>query len=323
MKLHEQQIKILFIGLLFIYFNSSSQNVDPLKAQIITSDINNFWKAFEMSKPDFKPKPFDEIYLSHGSKGVRGFTRGRIQNAEHLASVVKSYQKYYGSIKLTKDSIPNLELVLDQEIKGSFIKLKEIYPQAIFPPIYIVVGALNSAGTTSKKGIIIGSEMFGISPQTDLSEINKNVRLKAVLKRVSDKPHVVAHELIHIQQHGNILSYLTYNLLELSIREGSADFLGEMFSGKHVNQHVHDFANPMEEKLWREFQTKMYGKSFKGWLYSSSEGRPNDLGYWVGYKITKAFYDQSVDKKKAIYEILNVKNYNEFLKRSGYANKFN
>lgn len=44
--------------------------------------------------------------------------------------------------------------------------------------------------------------------------------------------------------------------------------------------------------------------------------RPSDLGYWVGYQICKAFFDQATDKKKAVYDMLNIRNYQAFLTES-------
>jgi hypothetical protein len=307
---------ICALGLIFLLDGCSGQNTDPDAAQIYTSDLDNFWKALDLSKPNFEHKIFDEYYISPGSKGIKGFTKGRIQNAQHLAKVVKAHQKYYGSIRNSTDSIAGMAL----QIKQSFTRLKEFYPEAIFPPVYFVIGALNSGGTTSKDGIVIGCEMYGVSSQTDMSEVNNNKWLQTVLKPVGDIPHIVAHELIHIQQHSSVFSMgRSSSLLEQSIREGSADFLSELISGKHINQHIHDFADPKEKELWNEFKDKMNGKDYDGWLYSPSEDRPNDLGYWIGYKITKSYYSKIDDKKKAIHEILNIKNFNDFLKKSGYA----
>jgi uncharacterized protein YjaZ len=147
--------------------------------------------------------------------------------------------------------------------------------------------------------------------------LDRRTWLKAVLKPVNKLPHLVVHELIHFQQRG-----IGITLRGASIKEGSADFLAELISGSHANQHIHDYANPREEELWREFKKRMKGISRKGWLYSSNEGRPNDLGYWMGYKIVKAYYDQEEDKEKAIRTIIRTRNYKKLLRRSGYAKKF-
>jgi uncharacterized protein YjaZ len=57
------------------------------------------------------------------------------------------------------------------------------------------------------------------------------------------------------------------------------------------------------------------------WLYNggSIEDRPADLGYTVGYLITKSYYEQHPDKKQAVYELLNANDLTEIVKNSSYA----
>ncbi|MBL7834561.1 MAG: hypothetical protein JNK18_11435 [Cyclobacteriaceae bacterium] len=288
-----------------------AQNRDPLKTEIITSDIDNFWIAFETAKPDFNPEVFQTLYLDKGSNGIKGFTPGRIRNAENLAKRVKGRIKYYSSIKPSTDKIPGMK----DDIRKSLVKLKELYPEAIFPPVYFVIGTMSSGGTSSDDGLIIGAEMYGMTPETPKDELNE--WLLSVLKPVEEVPHIVAHELIHFQQ-----TYDGGTLLQACLKEGSADFITELISGKHINGHVHDFANPKEKELWLEFKEKMFEKNYDGWLYSAAPGRPNDLGYWMGYKITKAYYEKANDKKQAIRDILTIKDEKRFLKESGYEEKF-
>ncbi len=291
--------------------SAMAQNKNPLKAEIITSDLDNFWVAFEASRPDFKPAVLQREYLDKGSNGVKGFTKGRIRDAAYLSKVIAAHARYYQSVRPSTERIAGMRDAIQQ----SLIKLKGLYPQASFPPIYFVMGALSSGGTTSDDGIIIGAEMYGLTPETPMEELND--WLKAVVKPVDEVPHIVAHELVHIQQ-----KYDGGSLLAASIKEGGADFIAELISGKHINQHVHDFANPREKELWLEFKARMNQKDYTGWLYSATEGRPNDLGYWMGYKITKAYYDRMPDKQKAIDDILNIKNFGKFLEQSQYAAKF-
>jgi hypothetical protein len=40
------------------------------------------------------------------------------------------------------------------------------------------------------------------------------------------------------------------------------------------------------------------------------------------YKIAKTYYDRAADKKQAIRDILEIKDYDAFLAKSGYAEKF-
>jgi hypothetical protein len=288
-----------------------AQNRDPKATEIVTEDLDRFWLALEKAGPNVDPNMLEEHYIKPGSKGVKGFMKGRIQNASNLASVIRSHTLYYHSIKPSLDSIKGMK----ESIRESLVKLKMYYPQAIFPPVYFVIGALKSGGTSSKDGLIIGAEMYGRTSNTPLNEMDP--WLQTVLKPVSEVPHLVAHELIHFQQ-----KYDGGTLLAACLKEGSADFLAELISGKHINHQVHEFADPREKELWKEFQSKMNGKDYSGWLYSSSKDRPNDLGYWMGYKITKAYFDSQSDKQQAVKDILQIKDPNQFLEKSGYGKQF-
>jgi uncharacterized protein YjaZ len=90
-------------------------------------------------------------------------------------------------------------------------------------------------------------------------------------------------------------------------------------------QDLHAWANARERQLWDEFQKDMtVAGSIGRWLYGSSgkDGRPVDLGYWMGYKISEAFHKNAADKKQAVRDILIVKDCEAFLKASRYAEKF-
>ena len=41
------------------------------------------------------------------------------------------------------------------------------------------------------------------------------------------------------------------------------------------------------------------------WLYNGTLTQPGDLGYWVGYRIVKSYYDHAHDKRRALREMAN------------------
>lgn len=89
-------------------------------------------------------------------------------------------------------------------------------------------------------------------------------------------------------------------------------------------EETHSWANARERELWDEFQKEMDGKDTSHWLYGSSggNGRPVDLGYWIGCKISEAYFKNAADKKQAVRDMLLIKDCKEFLKASRYAEKF-
>jgi uncharacterized protein YjaZ len=131
-------------------------------------------------------------------------------------------------------------------------------------------------------------------------------------------PYIVAHELIHYQQPSD--SGVT-TLLGRAFREGSADFLGELISGGLINQIQREYGDAHEAELWREFSAAMHGQDVSKWMYQADKAgdRPADLGYYMGYRIAKAYYERAKDKKAAVKRILRETDVEALLRDSGYA----
>jgi uncharacterized protein YjaZ len=281
----------------FSIFSQSSFTNDPLKAEFVTSDIHNFWKAFESFEGNQNNNPFLSQYVSPGSPGILGFMESRIISADSLLSTVKQKKQDYLSIK------ENSYKILDKEkqSRAAFYALKYWYPQAIFPPVYFVIGRFNSGGHSDDQyGLIIGAEKV----------------------HAEDVPFIVAHELVHFQQK----KPKTWDLLAACINEGTAEFLGELISGGGIDQEAFKYGNEHEKELWKEFKGIMDDtEDNHEWLYTPhpKNGRPSDLGYWMGYKIVKYHFDHATDKKQAVKEMLEVTDFHKFLKTTKYGEQFN
>ncbi|MGH9769206.1 MAG: DUF2268 domain-containing putative Zn-dependent protease, partial [Blastocatellia bacterium] len=287
-------------------------------AKLITSDIENFWRAYDLAKQESdaekKISIYDREYLGKGSVGLQDFIKLRINTAKSLAQTVNSQSKYYESARASTLRIAAME----KKIRAHFFALKYLYDEAAFPDVYFLIGKMNSGGTASGRALLIGAEMHAMTPQAPLSELSD--WHKQVIRPVEDIPAIVAHELIHFQQ-----KYpFKVTLLNQSIREGVADFLGEMISGFNLNQHLRAYGDEREKQLWDEFKQEMNGNKYDKWLYngSSVKDRPADLGYYMGYRIAESYYNQAKDKKQAIKDILSIKDFEQFLQASGYQSKF-
>jgi len=273
----------------------------PDSIKFHTEDIERFWKVFDKTSPKFDAKVFQKEYIDSGSVGLKGFLKYRIEDGKHLSKTIKSDVEYYKSIRESSLSIANR----GEMFYECFAKLKNIYSRAVFPDVYFVIGAKNSGGTSFSGGLIIGAEMFGKPTET----FSPNVNIEFI-------DEVVAHELIHFQQNYPI----NKTLLAQCIREGSADFICEIIAGSHSNKIIHEYGNAHTQELWNEFLKAKDKTDWTNWLYySKDKSRPKDLGYFIGYKITEAYYNQADDKTKAIDDILNIVDFNAFLNKSGYS----
>ncbi|HRE52281.1 MAG TPA: hypothetical protein PK339_12720 [Flavitalea sp.] len=179
---------------------------DPDSAKFVTTDIANFWRAYDQFYQDTSKNPFSEKYIDIGSKGVFGFLKYRIVDKEYLKSIVMNKKGDYDNIRQNSFRIVEKE----KQCRSIFYAMKYWYPKAVFPPVYLVVGAFNSGGTANDEGLIIGAEMQ---------------------KNIDNIPYTIAHELIHFQQRKTD----NPTLLVQAIHEGSADFLGELICGYNMN----------------------------------------------------------------------------------------
>ena len=290
---------VMFLGLCF--FQGFPK--DPVDARIVTSDITLFWESFD--RMDQGGNPF-ETYLARGSQGVKDFIPERITSAEWLLEMVQKEKDYFEKIRAS--SFKSRQFV--KQIRASFYALEYWYPKATWPPVYFVIGATTSGGTASKNGMIIGMETYADKavktsygrPALDLDLL----------------PFVVTHEMIHFLQKNQ-----PKTLLDAVLLEGSADFLAEMFAGEKVKlcngPRVYAYGDRHEEKLWQEFKQVMYSEDYGPWLYGQTQaGCPQNLGYWMGYQITQAYFNQARDKRKAVAEIIEMTDSRAFLKASGY-----
>jgi len=271
----------------------------PEAAQMITTDIEHFWNAFDRDSEKNQAMTYERHYLDNGSAGLKSFIKLRIGNANNLARAIYENRAQYERIRTGSQALPSR----GNEIRSYFSRLKALYPKAVFPDVYFLIGRNNSGGTISGKGLLIGVEKY---EDTDII------------------PVVVVHELIHYQQR-YYFKLKSFTLLEQSIKEGSADFICELVTGTHPNRGIYLYGDQHEDELKAEFQQIMdrkWKEGWEGWMYGGAkEGRPNDLGYWMGYQIMKAYYEKAEDKKKAVKEMLTIKDFDKYVRKSGYFEK--
>ena len=291
----------------------------PDDVRLVTSDIGNFWRAYDLSagkNSEEKIVVFEEEYLAKGSPGLKDYVEARIVSAEELVKTIEAMPKYYDSIRESSYRV----LEMTDRIRGYMHTWKSLYADAVFPDVYFVIGRMNNGGTTSQNGLLIGTE---ISCRTDdLPKDELPPLYLKVLRPIEDVPYIVIHELIHTQQKYN---FEGNTLLGHSIMEGAADFLGELASGRHINSFQHEYGRVHETELWEQFSKEMLQEDESNWLYNyfvDSSERPPDLGYYMGYKICESYYEKTDDRKQAVRDILAIKDGPgalRFLQASGYG----
>jgi Predicted Zn-dependent protease (DUF2268) len=289
-------------------------NLSPLQAQIevITSDITNFWMAFDSvqtTSDTTKQKGFiQKLYLDKASLGLKYAIDFQQATASDWLQMANNDKVKLLRIRPFTLSVLSQKVTLDAKLA----RFKTLYPDFKEGNIYFIMGTGVFGGRTTEDKVVIGAEVIA-----------------------NEKPDwavsMVLHEFVHTQQ-----KIANDALLSHSIMEGMADFVAELVNEEdlvvtHPGGYI-DFGNKNEKAVWIEFK-KFMGSSEKNkffdWLYgnkgrSIDEISMRDLGYFVGYKICKAYYAQAADKSKALKDMIEMDFSKEetakaFLIQSGYA----
>jgi hypothetical protein len=295
---------------LLTFFNYSDAQ------KIVTTDINNFWIAYDSIQKNKgnKSEILDNLFLNKKTDGLKAFMEIKKFGKEDYLNAIEKYPNFWNSIR------PNtfIDAKKIKTINTAFKKLGKLYPNNSKGNIYYTIGALKSGGTTNHEDLLLGVEKITGNPNTAVSEFeNENARKMFLFTNPSQLEQVTVHEFIHtFQKNGEI------NVLSKAIKEGSCDFIAELALNKKFTAHYLDYGFKNYEKVKSDFKSEMFSKKQENWFYNSNAKNP-DLGYFVGYVISKKYYENSTDKKAAIKNIIELDFNNEadvlqFLAASDY-----
>jgi hypothetical protein len=193
------------------------------------------------------------------------------------------------------------------EFDKSIARFKMLYPEMKPSRMFFAIGGLNTGGTTTDDMVLIGTEIAAADKNTDATELSD--WLKGVFS-VGDTARIVAlniHEYVHTQQkQGSPL------LLAQCITEGAADFISELATAQKNNNPYMIYGRAHEAELKAKFKAEMYSYAIYNWLYNGGKnGDQADLGYFIGYDICNAYFQQAKNKSQAIRDIIELDYGNE------------
>ncbi|MFT3793185.1 TPR end-of-group domain-containing protein [Flavobacterium sp.] len=278
----------------------------PHNAKFITADLANFYRAFDLAlKDSAKAKTiFRKEYFVKGSDGLQDFFVTKIRDEDQFVKTIFKYKDFYAKARHT--------VLQTTAIKGPVYKnaavFEDLYPQAVFPDVYFLIGKFNSNGTISDNGLLIGTEQMSKTPDTDTS--NWNAWQREWIMDFSHIPVTVAHELVHFNQDG---MKRENSLLCYAMIEGSAEFVAALITGETDGDYT--AFKGREQQIWQDFKNERQQDLYSEWIQASDK-RPRNALYWAGYLISKAYYENASDKKQAIYDLLHIQDYEAFYQKS-------
>jgi hypothetical protein len=100
--------------------------------------------------------------------------------------------------------------------------------------------------------------------------------------------------------------------------EDAAEFTAELISGEVSSYQFKTKPKGDEKEIETAFVSDEDKTDLSKWLYNGTMDKPGDLGYWIGYRIVKSYYQRAVDKREAFLEVLQMSDPKAFVAKSGW-----
>jgi hypothetical protein len=292
--------------LLSCQFGVQAKSSEANVAHIVRyEDVQRFFRVYYEAGKRPTADALQSGYIGPGSAGVRGFVPDRIQSASALAEYIGAHPEIYDAAERCRPKLKRL----DGSASAGITRFKSLYPEAIIPPVWIVIGRNNSGGTSTVDGVILGLEKICGNDGHDDIPFERRVA------------SVIVHEIAHYSQRNTGGS----SLLDAAIKEGGADFVAELATGHTSNEQLKRWTRGKEAGIEKRFRADMSSTDTRQWLYNGlgTAEQPGDLAYWVGYRIAKAYYTKARDKHAAIQRILTGGDAAGLLRDSGWNEQGN
>lgn len=274
----------------------------PAAIDIRTEDVTRFYKLHAATNGHPSVGQIQSDYLDPGTAGLLHLAQVRNVTADSIASAVATQPALYTNAKPCLAALPRIR----DRLGRSFGKLLALYPEAARPPVTILV----SRG----KPFAIAGPGHGV--QVALEAMCSKTAAKYLGANIDDRfVNVIAHEYIHVQQ---APERTKPTVLERALEEGVAEFVGELISAGLGSPAIHAAARGREREIETRFVADQSKTDLSAWFDNTTADDVGQLGYWVGYRIAKAYYRSAPDKRAAIRAMIQQTDAPAFLARSGW-----
>lgn len=283
---------------------------DPSSARLVYDDLDRFAEAYRrLPTARDTAALLASAYLAGASVGLTTYARLYDVDAAAVAAALRDAPRVFRRAAMEG---PVAVRGIEAELRVAFRRLAARYPEALFPPVFFLVGRDHAGGAVQAEGILIAAETY----------LRREGRERRPDREIDDLVHLVAHELTHYQQAAyDVERYQRSNsLLARAIKEGAADYVAELLTGAHINPVAHAYGNRHEWNLWSRFRCEMDATETGDWFFARPRepAWPNDLGYYVGYRVAALRYARETSSDRALAALLRVDDYEAFLRESGY-----
>lgn len=267
-----------------------------------TDDVDLFYRLYDANEGRPTAEQLQRDYLDVGSDGLKHLASVRNVTGVRMAEAMAARPEIYVEARRCAETLPKVRGRVDAALQ----EFARRTPEARFPPVTVAVGR----GRPVAIGSPANGVQIGLEALCGATFINPDIEDRFV--------GVLVHEYVHTQQSPDLVRDDGLTVLEVSLGEGAAEFLTELLSGAPAYAYFGPLTAGRELEIETRFAADVDKTELSDWVYNSTLETPGDLGYWVGYRIAKAYYRNAADKEAAFREILGLTDAKAFLAASGW-----
>ncbi len=252
-------------------------------------------------------------YIAGGTRGFVAYAEQFGVNDSTLLAALRRYPTYYRSLS----DLPERLRAQEPSVRAGLARLEALHPGTVFPSVWYLVGSSRAGGQAGRAGVLIGAELMAASAD---SVTRAKVETPRSFRVIDDIAALVVHETVHYNHFINapITYSRSWNNRARALKEGAADFMAELATGRHTNYEAHSYGERHEAELWARFSLALDSNTTNWFFGRPSPDVPPALGYFLGYRVVRSYYQGAADSTAAIRAIMRLHDYEAFHRASGY-----
>ncbi len=287
-------------------------------------DIARFWQAFDAinatTDPNERLRLIQTVYIDPGTPGLKALMAARRYTAQQYVDAIVRWPRFWRSVRPLTARSRQAVAGLTDDVAG----FRRLYPELRPASITYAIGVLRTGGTTTGDMVLIGSELALGDETVDVSELPEPLRARLGVffasRPFANNAQNNIHEYVHTQQQETQGS-----LAQQVLREGVAELVAELITHRKPALPVYTYGPQHDAAIRQRFLAEMRGQDYDNWLWNSANNPfgVSDMGYYVGYRIARNYYDAARDKRRAVRDLIELR-YDDpaavqaLIDRSGY-----
>ncbi len=284
---------------------NSEVSTRPHGPVIHIEDVARFYEVYDAAHGEPTADELQRDYIDRGSPGLQHLAEIRNVTGKTIAKSLAVHPEIFSDAKRCMAVLPGVR----RRVAVALRSLGRLYPRSEFPPVTIVISRGKPVGVADSTGVMIGLEAL-----CAVDYLNPNIEDRFV--------HTIAHEYTHVQQ--ALRSPTLYDdaqptVLDASLIEGAAEFTATLIAGEAAFHSPYaPSVKARDMQVETQFVADEGSTDLSHWIDNGTLSDPGDLGYWVGYRIVKSYYEHAADPRTALRDILEMKDPKAFLAKSGW-----